>query len=71
MVYGAVGCSASAADEFGNLAVESINNAMSKVIMDASYRQSVSHWFNIAPDKYQTWMDELIDRHYSFQGGGI
>lgn len=58
-VVGAVGCAASAPDDFAVSALNAINRALRNIMQQEKYQQEVSRWFNV-DQQYQDWFSELV-----------
>ena len=69
LVFGAVGCSTAAPDNFGIEATNAINTAMNGLTTSPEFITNVSKWFDISPEKYRQWMEAHIQPHYREKPG--
>lgn len=58
-VAGAIGCSTSAPDNFAQRALHEINAALTQIVMDKTYQQRVTQWFN-TDETYNNWYQQLV-----------
>lgn len=58
-VAGAIGCSASAPDNFAQRALLEINSALTHIVIDKTYQQHVSQWFS-TDENYNNWYQQLV-----------
>lgn len=58
-VAGAVGCSASAPDDFARKALANIDTALAAIVVDKVYQKQVTQWFS-RHQMYDTWYENLV-----------
>lgn len=70
LVYGAIGCSTSAKNNFAKNAITAINGAFKTLLQDDAYRKDIQYWFTVDDAKYQKWLDEMHRKYFDAEQPG-